>query len=223
MVSTGLVMDGRVTQLLEFADVLFWDFDGVIKESVEVKTNAFVKLFHKFGREIADRVREHHEANGGMSRFDKLPLYLEWAGECCSQSSVNQLCDQFACLVLDEVVRSPWVPGVELYLRSNPYGQTFFLVSATPQNELEHIIQKLNLTDCFSRIIGAPTSKIDALGMTLEERNINSKDCIMIGDAQEDYLAAQANHVPFLLRLHATNAKLFINYSGSSVNDFTEL
>jgi len=26
-------------------------------------------------------VRAHHEAHGGMSRFDKIPRYLEWARE----------------------------------------------------------------------------------------------------------------------------------------------
>ena len=37
--------------------VIFWDFDGVIKESVGVKTEAYVKLFAPFGAPIAARVR----------------------------------------------------------------------------------------------------------------------------------------------------------------------
>ena len=29
--------------------LVFWDFDGVIKDSVTVKTDAFSKLFEKYG------------------------------------------------------------------------------------------------------------------------------------------------------------------------------
>jgi len=203
--------------------IIFWDFDGVIKDSVNVKTNAFFKLFQPFGYNIAVRVREHHETHGGMSRFDKLPLYLQWAGEGCNQSLVNQFCDQFACLVLDEVINSPWVPGVEAYLRANPNRQTFILVSATPQEELELILNKLKLNDCFVKIIGAPTRKKDAIRMTLEKLKLDAQNCLMIGDAQEDYTAAQVNNVPFLLRQHGTNSKVFENYTGPSVKDFTVL
>jgi beta-phosphoglucomutase-like phosphatase (HAD superfamily) len=69
--------------------VLFWDFDGVIKESVGVKTEAYTRLFEPFGAAVAARVREHHEAHGGMSRFEKLPLYLGWAGRSSSPEEIE--------------------------------------------------------------------------------------------------------------------------------------
>ena len=202
---------------------IFWDFDGVIKDSVNVKTMAFVKLFQPYGVGIADRVREHHEAHGGMSRFDKLPLYLRWAGEDSRHTLISQFCDQFADLVFNEVINSPWVPGAEFYLRANSHKQTFILVSATPQDELEKILYNLNLINCFAEIIGAPTRKKDAIRMMQEKLKLDPQECLMIGDAKEDYKAAQANHVPFLLRRHSTNAEVFSDYNGISVKDFTEL
>lgn len=65
--------------MLDFkkAKVVFWDFDGVIKESVEIKTIAFIGLFEEFGSEVYNRVREHHIANGGMSRLKKNTTLLE--------------------------------------------------------------------------------------------------------------------------------------------------
>lgn len=206
----------------EFSAVL-WDFDGVIKDSVEVKTQAFFQLFRPFGESVAERVCEHHEAHGGMSRFDKLPLYLQWAGEEPSQSRLNELCEKFSQLVLRGVIESPWVPGVEAYLRNNPHQQTFFLVSATPQDELEKILQSLNLKACFSEIFGAPTRKKDAISAILAACGLESHDCLMIGDARADLEAAEANLVPFLLRRHATNANVFADYTGHSVKDFTVL
>lgn len=107
-------------------------------------------------------------------------------------------------------------------MRANPYRQTFFVVSATPQGELEEILHRLELTQCFSRIYGAPTRKKDAIRMALAEQGLEPCDSLMIGDALADLKAAEANAVPFLLRRHATNAELFSNYVGLSVKDFAE-
>ena len=202
---------------------IFWDFDGVIKDSIEVKTQAFVRLFQPFGPGVAERVREHHEANGGMSRFDKLPIYLRWAGEEASEFRVNDFCDQFSQLVLQGVIEAPWVPGVEDFLRSNFYQQTFVLVSATPQDELKQILLALDLTACFAEVFGAPTRKKDAIRMTLADHGVDPQACLMIGDAGADLEAAQANQVPFLLRRHETNAKVFADYAGPFIKDFTAL
>ena len=203
--------------------LIFWDFDGVIKDSVEVKTQAFVKLFQVFGHDVAERVREHQEAHGGMSRFDKLPLYMQWAGEKPTQSRVSELSDQFGKLVFQGVLDAPWVSGVETYLRNNPYQQKFVLVSATPQDELEQILLTLDLRKCFVDVFGAPTSKKESIRMTLATRSISPHECIMIGDAMADFEAAQACQLPFLLRRHETNASVFAGYTGPSVKDFTSL
>lgn len=203
--------------------IIFWDFDGVIKDSVTVKSKAFVQLFEPYGHEVAEKVLFHHEANGGMSRFDKLPLYLQWAGEESSESRVNEFCDRFSRLTLQGVIDSPWVPGAENYLRNNPHQQAFVLVSATPKDELERILLTLDLRKCFIDVFGAPTSKKEAIRMTLATRGIDPHECIMIGDAKADLEAAQANHVPFLLRRHETNSVAFANYAGPSIKDLTEL
>lgn len=208
--------------LFRNAKLIFWDFDGVIKDSIEVKTQAFINLFQHFGTAVVGRVREHHEANGGMSRFDKLPLYLQWTGEESNQSRVSELCDQFGELVLQGVIDSPWVPGAEDYIRTNPHQQIFVLISATPQDELEQILQALDLQVCFVEIFGAPTPKKDAIRMMLNARGLDPRQCLMIGDARADLEAAQANRLPFLLRRHETNAGIFKDYSGASVNDFLE-
>lgn len=203
--------------------IVFWDFDGVIKDSVDVKTQAFVKLFEPYGTEAVEKVRAHHEGNGGMSRFDKLPIYLRWAGEEPSEDRVHEFCDRFSQHALQGVIDAPWVPGVEDYLRTNAHRQAFVLVSATPESELDQILCALDLRKCFAAVFGAPTSKIEAIRITLGSRDISPQDCLLIGDARADFEAAQANQVPFLLRRHATNAGVFADYTGPSIKDFMEL
>jgi phosphoglycolate phosphatase-like HAD superfamily hydrolase len=210
-------------EILRAASTVFWDFDGVIKDSVEVKTRAFVKLFQPFGPMVVERVRKHHEAHGGMSRFDKLPLYLQWAGRGANPSRVSEFGNQFGELVLQGVIEAPWVPGVESYLRSNTHQQTFALISATPQDELEQILYALDLKGCFAAVFGAPNRKKDAIRTTLAARGLAPNDCLMIGDARADLEAAEANQVPFMLRWHETNLNVFADYTGPSFKDFTAL
>ena len=93
-------MASSVPTLLGRYAALFWDFDGVIKESVDVKTQAYVGLFQAFGPAVAARVREHHERHGGMSRFAKIPLYLEWAQVTPTRAETARYCELFSASVL---------------------------------------------------------------------------------------------------------------------------
>ena len=203
--------------------LIYWDFDGVIKESVEVKSTAFERLFQSHGSRIMRRVRAHHEANGGMSRFEKIPRYLEWAGNEPTPELVDAYCRQFALLARQAVIDAPWVPGAEAFLRGNPYAQSFVLVTATPKTEIEDIVDRMNLRSCFTSIYGAPATKSDSIRVNLAERQIDAQQCLMIGDALADLHAAQANRVPFLLRRHRTNRQVFAHYDGDSVEDFAGL
>lgn len=206
--------------ILDSFKLCFWDFDGVIKDSVEVKTQAYISLFEPFGLQLAEKVGIHHIANGGMSRFDKLPIYLRWAGIEPSEIIVKEYCEKFSEMILQRVIDSPWVAGVETLLRNNKQNQIFVLVSATPQDELEYILKALNLVECFSRVYGAPTLKQEAIFKTIQDLDLEPTECLMVGDAIADLKAADSNQVPFLLRRHASNAEFFSFYEGLSVGDF---
>lgn len=203
--------------------LVFWDFDGVIKDSVQVKTEAFEQLFRPFGADVSERVKAHHEKNGGMSRLEKMPHYLEWSGEDVTPQNIEAYCQRFSDIVLYRVIDAPWVPGAERVLRDNPYQQEFILVTATPQGEIEEILAAINLRSSFAEVFGAPTRKVDAIKTSLASRSIDPSTCLMIGDAKADMDAALANNVPFLLRLHASNRDIFKGYTGDSVEDFLSL
>ena len=47
--------------MLRKYQAVFWDFDGVIKESIEVKSIAFEQLFMPFGRKISKFVLAENE------------------------------------------------------------------------------------------------------------------------------------------------------------------
>lgn len=200
-----------------------WDFDGVIKDSLDVKTEAFSSMFENYGSEVAERVRQHHLANGGMSRYEKFPIYASWVGLEPTDTDIQNYAQAFSSLALQGVIDSPWVPGVEEYLRKNRHDQIFAVVSATPQKELEEILQRLNLDSCFRLVFGSPRSKSSAIAEIIEQLSALPQECLMIGDARVDHEAAVSNGVGFLLRRHKSNAGVFESYAGASVEDFLGL
>jgi phosphoglycolate phosphatase-like HAD superfamily hydrolase len=204
----------NAAQNLRAVSLIFWDFDGVIKDSVDVKTAAFERLFLPYGVKLASRIRQHHESHGGVSRFDKIPLYLTWAGEPATPAQAEAFCARFSHFVMQAVIDSPWVPGVREYLLQHYTEQYFVLVTATPQEEIEQILAALELADCFREVHGAPTKKFHAIKSVLSRLKCAPAKALMIGDAETDLQAAQTNSVPFLLRRTPLNLSLQASYSG---------
>lgn len=209
-----------ILALLQGRTTLFWDFDGVIKDSVGVKSDAYERLFAPFGPEVAARVRNHHERNGGISRFEKLPLYLSWAGREASEAELYSYCEQFSAAVRQAVIDSPWVPGAREYLQANHAQQRLFLVTGTPQAEIEDILMALDLMPCFREVHGAPTSKSDAIELVLARWNCLRADSLLIGDSDSDHAAASTVGVEFLLRRTALNQHLQRKHLGLQCEDF---
>lgn len=202
------------------ARLVIWDFDGVIKESTDVKRRAFVALFAWAGPDVMTSVGAHHDAHGGMSRYEKIPIYLRMAGETPQPARVAELCEAFSRQVLQAVIDAPWVPGVDEYLRANAHAQLFALVSATPDPELRAILAALALDDAFAEVHGAPTPKQDAVGQVLDHLGVSPAASVFIGDASADRSAAAAWDVPFVLRRHMSNRAVFTDYNGPSFSDF---
>ncbi len=205
-----------VEALLARAAILFWDFDGVIKESLTVKAQAFEQLFLPYGRALADRVRQHHDAHGGVSRYQKIPLYLGWASEPATPALVQEYCERFSGLVFQAVIDAAWVPGVREYLGAHHTRQDFVLVTATPQDEIQQIVNASGIAACFREIHGAPTAKGAAVRDVLDRLHYSPGQALFVGDAETDLAAATENHVPFVLRCTDTNQELQARFEGSS-------
>ena len=72
---------------------IIFDFDGVILDSVDVKTRAFESIYLPYGQEIAAEVVAHHEAHGGVSRYQKFRLYHQkYLGLDINDEQLDDLC-----------------------------------------------------------------------------------------------------------------------------------
>jgi phosphoglycolate phosphatase-like HAD superfamily hydrolase len=197
-------------KLVNDAEVIFWDFDGVIKDSVGVKSTAFERLFSDYGQNIVDRIRRHHERNGGVSRFEKIPLYLSWSNEVVTSKIVQEFCNRFSLMIKQSVIDSPWVHGFLEFIERHhkDKAKNHILVTATPKEEIEEILQSLNIRHFFYKVYGTPNTKSNAINETLRGLRIESKHAIMLGDSESDYKAAKDNDVLFFLRCTELNMNL---------------
>jgi phosphoglycolate phosphatase-like HAD superfamily hydrolase len=199
---------------------ILWDFDGVIKESLAIKADSFADLFENIGINTRKKIKAHHLNNGGVSRYIKIPLYLDWANLPNNKDTIDYYCKTFSNLVINKVISSKWVPGVEKILRKNPFNQEFHLISATPDFEIEIILKRLNLHKCFGSIFGSSLSKIDSISKIINSRGLNKLETIFIGDTITDYEAAKKNDISFLLRETEEKTDFNTNYYGLKCNDF---
>lgn len=204
---------------------IFFDFDGVLTESVNIKTEAFYKMYLKHGEEFAARVKQHHMDNGGSSRYEKFKVYNgEWLGEEINEDRIQELAGEFSSLVINGVINSEEVRGASDFLtseESNRYQK--YIITGTPTDEIKIILEGRKMTHFFVGIHGSPEKKDYWVQKIIREEGLDAKNCIFIGDALADYSAAKANNVTFILRETPEGEHIFKDFEGHRLKDMTTL
>lgn len=190
------------------------DFDGVILESVSVKTDAFRTLFSVFPEHV-DRIVQFHLDNGGMSRFEKFHfIYNNILHRDLSESDFNTLSSQFSDLVEEAVAKAPFVDGAPEFLEKMSRQCSLFIVSATPEDELVRIVKAKGIAKFFSKVSGAPAKKTENISQILSENMIPAHESVFIGDAVNDWDAAQKTGVRFIGRIASGDTDRFEGKAG---------
>lgn len=179
---------------------VFFDFDGVIAHSGQVKANAFAHLFALYGAQVQADVVAYHLANGGMPREEKLRHCLERIAEQeYTKKRLAQLERQFSELVLEEVIAAPLVTGVMDTLRQLAAANVpAYIVSGTPQEEMQVVVRRKNLDHFFAEVHGSPRGKAVIIRDILQRCGYLPNQCLFIGDALADYRAARDTGLSFL-------------------------
>jgi len=201
------------------------DFDGVILESVSVKTEAFRALF-SFSPVHLDEIVEYHLSHGGVSRYDKFRyIYTKILNAELSEEQFHYLSDRFAELVLEGVLKSPYVDGALVFLEKYYQNLNLFVVSATPEDELKSIIWRRGLVHYFDGIFGAPRKKADCIEKILQLPGITSDSTIFVGDSSNDLEAAQKTGIRFIGRIMKGDINRFDSQPGTErvITDLHEL
>jgi phosphoglycolate phosphatase-like HAD superfamily hydrolase len=187
-------------------DAIVFDFDGVLVDSVDVKTRAFAALYEPYGAEVVRKVVAWHLEHGGVSRHKKFRhfhrVFLE---QPLSKEEESRLAERFSTLVEEAVIAAAWIPGALEFLESGYARIPFFVASGTPEEELVRIIERRNMKHYFSGVGGAPKGKAEIIAGFLKSHEIAPSRALMVGDSMTDLEAANTARTSFLGVAAATN------------------
>ncbi len=172
---------------------LVFDFDGIILESVDVKAKAFASLTAPYGQEAQDLMLMYNKLHGGISRVVKFRWFFdEIVGRSITETELEQWCQRFLELCLEEVKISPLVPGIEQTLKMWHNKLPLYVCSGAPQKELEMLLNLRGLSHYFVGIHGSPPAKEELLRSIAIHSKLPNDSILMIGDSPTDMLAAEA-------------------------------
>ena len=179
---------------------VFFDFDGVVADSLEVKKQAFATLFAPYGEQVQNAAVHYHVSHGGMPRHSKMRHCLEeLAGQTASEEELANMVQAFARLVFQGVVSAPLLPGVATTLKDlQQVGIPAFVVSGTPEKEMQDIVRHKQLAPYFQGVYGSPRQKSEIVNEVLQDYTLTPGCCLFIGDALADWQAAKTCGLIFL-------------------------
>jgi len=206
---------------IDSLQAIFFDFDGVLAECMDVKTEAFAQLFQPYGEEIVKKVVKHHIENGGISRYKKIRYYYEeFLKRQISEKEVNEIAQKFSDLVVKKVIESDWVKGAKEFLEKYHKKIDLYIISGTPQKELELIVKKRKMKKYFKGVYGTPITKPEHFRQIIAENNYNPKKVLYIGDSLSDMRDAGETKIPFLGRITQANEGFFPKYVPTIIDFF---
>lgn len=176
---------------------ILFDFDGVIVDSVNVKTEAFRELFSN-EKEHLQEIIEFHLANGGMSRFVKFDIiYRDILNKPLLEEQSKELGKKFSQLVTQKVIECTYMSGALEFIQKYSKQVPLFIASGTPQGELQEIATQRGLNSYFKEIHGTPRGKPEIIRDILNRFHLKTQEMPFIGDAINDYKAALETNSPF--------------------------
>ncbi|MFH2011556.1 MAG: HAD family hydrolase [Pseudomonadota bacterium] len=187
---------------------VIFDFDGVIIESAQLKTEAFKNLFSRWPDKVEEIVL-YHLKNMGISRYVKFRYYFENILQKPYNEEIEaELGRQFSKIVLSGVKEAPFVDGALDFLEKKYREYMLFIASGTPGDELDEIMTHRGIKKYFKEIFGTPSTKTEIVTNIMEKYGLQKTETVFVGDAESDKKAARDSGIPFVLRITPENFHL---------------
>ncbi len=197
--------------MLNKYSTIFWDFDGVILNSDEVRTEGFKYIFDSYSKKYIHKLINYHTTNGGLSRYEKIEYFSQ---KILDKKLKNEEKKQYAQLYGNYCRerlcdKNLLIKSSISFIKENHKNFNFHLVSASDEKELIYVSSNLDIKKYFKSISGSPVNKIENIKKLLKSNNYNESRCCLIGDSINDKFAATENKISFF----GFNNKLLINDS----------
>lgn len=189
---------------------VIFDFDGVILESAVIKTKAFEAVVDGYPKAQADEFVAYHMSHMGISRHVKFRYFIEEIlHEEYTDEAEKKLAELFEHIVFEQVMKCPFVPGAEEFLKRNYQKYDFYIASGTPDEEMHRIVAGRGLKKYFKGIYGTPLKKTEIITCIIEKNEYSKDEVYFVGDANTDLNAANETGLHFIGRLTDENKEDF--------------
>lgn len=183
-------------------DAVFFDFDGVLAESAQIKADAFATLYAGYGGWVLAAVMAHHKTREGISRVEKIRhCHKAILGVELTPEELDTLARRYSTEVEERVISCAWVKGAREFLETHAGRLPLFVISGTPEDELCRVVERRGMGRYFTGVRGSPPGKAPIICEILDAQGLSPSRVLFIGDAMTDYEAAQATGVYFLGRV----------------------
>ena len=188
------------SDLLEKYNFIFWDFDGVILDSMSVRDIGFKIVLKNYPKKDVDNLLEYHRRNGGLSRYHKFQYFFEQIlKEPFSQEQIADLATQFSLIMKKELINKDLLINETLSFIKESYGLIrHVIVSGSDQNELRFLCKELSINSYFDEIYGSPTPKIKLVASIINKNKLALETSCLVGDSKNDLEAARLNKISFI-------------------------
>lgn len=185
--------------MLSNYQTIFWDFDGVILDSMPVRDKGFRYIFRDYPNEEVVKLIEYHRVQGGLSRYVKIRyFYEEILGKTITEKKVMDYAEEFSSLMKKELTnKTNLIQDSLKYIANNYKHQKMVIVSGSDQKELRFLCKELHIDGYFLTIHGSPKPKKEWVKELIEEYNIDKNTTCLIGDSINDFEAAEYGGIDF--------------------------
>jgi len=166
---------------------IIFDVDGVIIDSVKIKTDAMRRLFRNNESSIDMDL-------GGKSRSEKISyFYKKFNNKEISKEKLEWMVGKYSLYVYDKIINANISQDILSLLDNDSYN--FYVVSGTPDSELKTILSDIGIIDKFKHVYGSDNKEKYEI---LSDIKARESRVIYIGDTEKDRYESRKANVDFL-------------------------
>jgi len=186
--------------MFEKYKVILWDFDGVIMDSMPIRSNGFAAVLKNYPVDQVSQLMDFHNQNGGLSRYVKFRYFFEnIRGESVTEDKVQVLSSSFSEIMLNSLINKELLIKDSIaFIEANSDKYEMHIVSGSDGIELNKICEALDLSKYFKSINGSPTPKNQLVEELIRNNSYDKGDIVLVGDSINDLDAANANGISFI-------------------------
>jgi len=184
---------------LKYKKAIFWDFDGVIIDSMPIREKGFREVLSNYPKSEVDKLIDFHTKNAGLSRYVKFNYFFECIRiESNTENKEAELAKRFSDIMKEMLPdRELLILDVINYIKKSPH-INMHIVSGSDGEELKFLCKKLEIEFLFKSIEGSPTPKGSLVKNLMSNFKYNKEEVCLIGDSINDYEAAFENDIDFI-------------------------